>query len=337
MTLASVPWRSGRGPSHASVRARPWRGPASSSSSALPLLSGHVTHDPLDTDVSIEAPEHIVFRYVVAGPARRALAQLLDIIVCYGAALVLSILVVLAFAGFAGLRGALGTMIDAGTGIILVVAFAAQWLYSFLWEGMTGQSPGKMALDLRVVMIDGRPIGFGAAALRNVLRAADVLPGGYLVGVTTMALNQRFQRLGDFVAGTMVIVAGRPHKTAPLALWPPPLPVELAVLPDVVPLDVDERAAIELFLRRKALLGAARADKARDPPHGAPPAALRVPSPGCLSHARPALRPRRERWTGRGASVVAAHPRDVAARPCIRRAAGDFRRHGGRVRRAAPG
>ncbi len=220
-----------------------------------------MTHDPLDTDVSIEAPEHIVFRYVVAGPARRALAQLLDIIVCYGAALVLSILVVLAFAGFAGLRGALGTMMDAGTGIILVVAFAAQWLYSFLWEGMTGQSPGKMALDLRVVMIDGRPIGFGAAALRNVLRAADVLPGGYLVGVTTMALNQRFQRLGDFVAGTMVIVAGRPHKTAPLALWPPPLPVELAVLPDVVPLDVDERAAIELFLRRKALLGAARADE----------------------------------------------------------------------------
>ena len=111
-----------------------------------------------------------------------------------------------------------------------------------------------MALDLRVVMVDGRPIGFGASALRNVLRAADVLPAGYLVGVTAMALNRRFQRLGDLVAGTMVIVAGRPSKAAPLGLWPPADGVELAVLPDVVPLDVDERAAIELFLRRATLL-----------------------------------------------------------------------------------
>ena len=83
---------------------------------------------------------------------------------------------------FAGLEAVTGfsrpsaILLDAGVGVILVIAFAAQWLYSFLWEGFTGRSPGKIALDLRVVMVSGQPIGFGAAALRNVLRAADVLP-----------------------------------------------------------------------------------------------------------------------------------------------------------------
>ena len=226
-----------------------------------PPYSRGAMDEPLDTDVALEAPEHIVFRHVVAGPGRRALAQVIDLCLCYGAVLFVSIVVVLAFAGVAGFRGAFGSVAEAGVGVILVVVFAAQWLYSFLWEGLTGRSPGKIALDLRVVMVSGRPIGLGAAALRNVLRAADVLPVGYLVGVTAMAMTRRFQRLGDLVAGTMVIVSGRPRKASPLALWPPPDDVELAILPDTVPLDAEERVAIELFLRRRATLGPARAEE----------------------------------------------------------------------------
>jgi uncharacterized RDD family membrane protein YckC len=214
--------------------------------------------EPLDTDVTLEAPEHIVFRYRVAGPARRALAALFDVVVCYGTVLIISTLVVIAFAGFAGFKGAFDSALDAGIGIILVVVFAAQWLYSFLWEGLTGRSPGKMVADLRVVMLDGRPIGFAAAALRNVLRAADVLPLGYLVGVLAMAMNRRFQRLGDLVAGTMVIIPGRAERAVPLALYPPASPEELEGLPGLVPLDTDERSAIELFLRRRGRLGPAR-------------------------------------------------------------------------------
>jgi uncharacterized RDD family membrane protein YckC len=214
--------------------------------------------EPLDTAVSIEAPEHIVFTHRVAGPARRAVAQLIDLVVCYGAAAVVSLVIVFAFAGLAGIRGALDSIGEASVGFILVVVFAAQWLYSFVWEGFTGRSPGKMLVGLRVVMLDGRPIGFAASALRNVLRAADLLPGLYLVGVAAMLSNARFQRLGDLAAGTMVVVLAQAKKAAPLALEPPGDPLELAVLPDAVPLDVDERAAIELFLRRRATLGPAR-------------------------------------------------------------------------------
>jgi len=223
-----------------------------------------MAEDPLETDVAIEAPEHIVFRHVVAGPGRRALAHIIDMCVCYGGVIVLVCLIILAFVGFAGFAKSFESVTEASVGLILIVVFAAEWLYSFLWEGLTGRSPGKLALGLRVVMVSGRPIGFGAAALRNVLRAADALPGAYLVGVTAMAMNRRFQRLGDLVAGTMVIVTGRPGNATPLVLWPPPDAVELAVLPHSVPLDADERGAIELFLRRRATLGPAREQELAD-------------------------------------------------------------------------
>jgi uncharacterized RDD family membrane protein YckC len=214
--------------------------------------------EPLDTSVAIETPEHIVFRYRVAGPARRLLAYLVDLVVCYGGALLISVIVLLAVAGGAGVGDAVDSAEGLSVGIVLVVLFAAQWVYFVAWEATTGRTPGKMAAGLRVVTTSGRPIAFGAAALRNVLRAADVLPIGYAVGVVAMALSPRFQRLGDLVAGTMVIVPERPGAAALIRLWPPAHPSELADMPDDVRLDADERSALEMFLRRRGTLGPAR-------------------------------------------------------------------------------
>jgi hypothetical protein len=73
-----------------------------------------------------------------------------------------------------------------------------------------------------------------------------------------MIVTRRFQRLGDVVAGTMVVVPERAVASKPIALAPPASPVELAALPKDVVLDVDERTAIELFLRREGTLGAGR-------------------------------------------------------------------------------
>ncbi len=214
--------------------------------------------EPLDTSVAIETPEHIVFRYRVAGPARRLLAYLVDLVVCYGGALLISVIVLLAVAGGAGVGDAVDSAEGLSDGIVLLVLFAAQWVYFVAWEATTGRSPGKMAAGLRVVTTTGRPIGFGAAALRNVLRAADALPTGYAVGLASMALSPRFQRLGDLVAGTMVIVPERPGAAAMIRLWPPAQPNELVDLPEEVRLDADERSALEMFLRRRGTLGPAR-------------------------------------------------------------------------------
>jgi uncharacterized RDD family membrane protein YckC len=214
--------------------------------------------EPLDTDVAIEAPEHIVFRHRVAGPARRALAQLVDLVICYTALFVVGAIVVLSAGGSTVVGDAVSGTLGAGIGLLLLLLFLVQWVYFVAWEATTGRTPGKMALDLRVLTTTGKPVGLREAALRNVLRAADILPTAYLVGLCAMTLSRRFQRLGDLVAGTMVIAGGRVDKAAPLRLWPPIQPNEMLVLPTQVTLDPEERAALELFLRRRGTLGGPR-------------------------------------------------------------------------------
>ena len=212
---------------------------------------------PLDTDVAIETPEHIVFHYRLAGPARRAVAHLLDLALCYGIVAVLALVVVVAFFG-GKTSEEIGSGAKAGGGLVLLALFAAQWLWFVVWEATRGQSPGKMWTGVRVLAESGRPIGWRAAAIRNLLRAADALPTGYLVGLASMSATSRFQRLGDLAAGTIVVVPERVSAATPIALSPPARPNELASLPDDVALDADEREAIELFLRRRFTLGHAR-------------------------------------------------------------------------------
>jgi uncharacterized RDD family membrane protein YckC len=220
---------------------------------------------PLDTDVAIETPEHIVFRHRLAGPARRLLAYSIDLLICYSAFAAVALVVAIAAMGVADATGAAKDAVGAGVGVLLLLLFAIQWVYFAVLEAWRGTTPGKFALGCRVVTTWGRPIGFRAAALRNVLRAADALPLTYtagllsFAGLASMSVTRRFQRLGDLVAGTMVIVPERAKAAAPLVLWPAAQPQELAQLADTdVRLDADERLAIEMFLRRRKRLGAAR-------------------------------------------------------------------------------
>jgi uncharacterized RDD family membrane protein YckC len=218
----------------------------------------------LDTDVAIETPEHIIFRHRVAGPSRRFLAYLVDLLLCYTALAAITLLIVFAVVGGAATTGALDGAAGLGVGLWLVIFFAVQWVYFALLEGWWGRTPGKAALGLRVVTTTGRPIGFRASALRNILRAADALPLTYtagllsLAGLFSMAVTRRFQRLGDLVAGTIVVVPERAKASTPVVLWPPAQPAESEQLPDDVRLDADERLAIEMFLRRRERLGQGR-------------------------------------------------------------------------------
>jgi len=70
---------------------------------------------------------------------------------------------------------------------------------------MGGQSLGKRLLGLRVVKVAGHPIGFYDSVLRNLLRAADLVPFTYAVGALSVLFTRRFQRLGDLAAGTIVV------------------------------------------------------------------------------------------------------------------------------------
>src|SRR5579883_1039601 len=84
---------------------------------------------PLDTDVAIETPEHIVFRHRVAGPARRFLAFFLDLLICYTALVIVAFIVMIAAVGAGSVTDELEETVGAGAGLFLVLLFAAQWIY----------------------------------------------------------------------------------------------------------------------------------------------------------------------------------------------------------------
>ncbi len=77
------------------------------------------------------------------------------------------------------------------------------------WIGLelrwNGQTPGKRLLGLRVVAENGLRLEPTQVVLRNVLRLVDLLPGMFGVGGAVALLHPEHRRLGDLVAGTIVI------------------------------------------------------------------------------------------------------------------------------------
>lgn len=211
----------------------------------------------LDNTVEVETPEHVRFRFHAAGPTRRALAYLLDLFVRAGILLVFEIVLALAT----------GHHVTSGKAIIssgtLLVLFLLEWLYYVAFEALwNGSSPGKRALRLRVVKAGGYPLSFMDAVLRNLLRTADFLPVGYLLGLAAMSWDGRFARLGDRAAGTMVVIEDPIRVPPAIRLEPPPTEAELAGLPHRILLPMPEREAIELLLRRRDLSPARRQELA---------------------------------------------------------------------------
>jgi uncharacterized RDD family membrane protein YckC len=155
---------------------------------------------PIDAAVRVMTPERIVFDYPLGGPFRRVTAYLVDLCL-------LALLVV----GAASLSLLLSLGAASGLGPALVAYFLLSWGYGAFCEGVfNGQTPGKRALRLRVVSVRGVPITGAQAVLRNLVGTVDgIVPFFFMLGLTSMLLSRRFQRLGDLAAGTIVIVEQR--------------------------------------------------------------------------------------------------------------------------------
>jgi uncharacterized RDD family membrane protein YckC len=164
----------------------------------------------LSDETYLEIPENVRLTFRIAGPGSRILAYLLDLtlrsVALYGIALALGV----AFLSF----DASGLPI----GIYLIAAFLAEWGYGCFFETVwNGQTPGKRAFHLRVIKTEGYAIGLHDAMLRNLLRAADFAPLFYGAGFLCSVSSPKFQRIGDLVAGTMVVKERRPEIGGELA------------------------------------------------------------------------------------------------------------------------
>jgi uncharacterized RDD family membrane protein YckC len=172
-----------------------------------------------------------------AGLVARAMAFLLDLLIRLG----IDLVIVLVFGAWGGL----------GKGLVLIGVFCVEWLYPIVFElGRGGATPGKRALDLRVVMDTGLPVTPAASFTRNLLRVADFLPVGYAFGIVAMLLNRECKRLGDLAAGTLVVHA------RPVVLHDAPPPAD--PLAPARPLTAAEQAAILSWAGRAKRLTPAR-------------------------------------------------------------------------------
>ncbi len=89
---------------------------------------------------------------------------------------------------------------------IFILVFLVTWGYFALFEAFwNGKTPGKRAAKIRVIHRSGRAISFVEALARNLVRYIDYLPGFYAVGVVAIFMSKQNQRLGDMVAGTLVV------------------------------------------------------------------------------------------------------------------------------------
>lgn len=186
----------------------------------------------LDTTMRVTTPENISFQYQLVGPFRRIIAYSLDVLISVFGYILLIILaslvygfVLLPLAEATGTSGLLDAISYLVTGMTLIGYFIVYWFYGALMETyFNGQTVGKKSLRMRVISTDGHAIDGVQATLRNFFRLMDTMPvvsfnalvameglpqvfvvPSCLFGLLIMTLSPKYQRIGDLVAGTMVV------------------------------------------------------------------------------------------------------------------------------------
>jgi uncharacterized RDD family membrane protein YckC len=190
----------------------------------------------------IVTPEAVLLEFETAGVASRAIARALDsFVVVIGAGFVIAIA-----ASIVNTEG-------AAVVLLLLVGFLGIFGYPAVTEAFSnGRTVGKAALGLRVVTVEGAPVRFRHAAIRSALQTVDffLIPLGVIA--TASALPSPLdQRVGDRIAGTMVLRARSGAREAAAVAFPslPGYDDYVAGL-DVTALDFGQYEVLRSFLTR---------------------------------------------------------------------------------------
>ena len=154
----------------------------------------------------IETPERVRLHFALASIGNRFLACAID----HALQALTIILMAIAFTVVAN-YSSLGNQLSNApkwvkAALILIVFLIISGYFAFFEWSWNGQTPGKRWLKLRVIREDGRPITFWEAAVRNLLRTVDMMPAPfYSIGLISVFVSLSDQRIGDMVAGTVVV------------------------------------------------------------------------------------------------------------------------------------
>lgn len=162
--------------------------------------------------LDIKTPEYVSLQFQSAGLGSRAAAFIIDQIIL----LIVNILIIIGLLFMIN-----GTFMDffyadmpsyliAGA---IILIFIIRWCYFFAFEYFSGGSTlGKKMVGIRVIQENGHSITLLSSLLRNLLRIIDSLPMNYLVGMLMIFFHSKHKRLGDLVAGTIVVHERRKKK-----------------------------------------------------------------------------------------------------------------------------
>jgi uncharacterized RDD family membrane protein YckC len=166
---------------------------------------------PIEETLVIETPERVPLHFALASIGNRFLACTVD----HTLQLLIIFIIYLGFLFIAGAARGIERMNDAPKWVIavlIIVLFLISSGYFIFFEWLwNGQTPGKRWLKLRVIREDGRPITFWEASVRNLTRIFDMQPtiipiaGFYSIGIISVFISRRDQRVGDLFAGTVVV------------------------------------------------------------------------------------------------------------------------------------
>lgn len=159
--------------------------------------------DRLSHEISVVTPEQVRLSFQTAGLGSRAGAQAVDLVL-----LGLFFLILLALTGEFDWRSE-GTFMEGTSEYMaaaaIAVAAVSQFAYFVVCECTMGRTVGGRLVGLRVVQDNGRPVTVLSSLIRNFFRLIDMLPVMYVVGATVSFLHPKDKRVGDLVAGTVVI------------------------------------------------------------------------------------------------------------------------------------
>ncbi|MEH7345582.1 RDD family protein [Bacillus sp. JJ1532] len=155
--------------------------------------------------IGIKTPEYVSLNFQLAGLGSRTAAYLIDQIIL----IIVNILIVMVL--FMILYGQSDLLLwseinSVPVAIAIILMFILNWGYFFAFEYFSGgRTIGKKALGLRVIQENGHSITLLSSFIRNFLRIIDSLPANYFLGMMMIFFHSKHKRIGDLVAGTLVV------------------------------------------------------------------------------------------------------------------------------------
>ena len=245
---------------------------------------------------------------VRAGIGSRALAYLVDWFILLLVWMLVAFVLAYTQQFLALFQNVEGSVVDQAVLLMwLALFYFGNWMYFVVFEtAWHGQTPGKRYTGLRVTTDQGLPVGFYHAVMRTTLRIIDFLPLFYAAGLTSALCSRQGKRLGDFVAGTILVR----ERTSSLFIGEPPLcpeaslrPVNPAVRRLAAGMSDDQYETLRLFLtRRFGMTKEARRGVARELVaylSGSPSGQAEVAAYDALSHPEAFLE---DLWRGLGST-----------------------------------